>query len=133
MIGALAVQPVVLGTSDPALIRLRATGLHAHLPERRRLEGLPGGFRKGGGPALTHRALRRSSADDECLLPSGVDLGGFFLVRGDPERLGRLSMSPEFMRLMNRASTVVESLGVVAASPRLRQQVVDGVSGFEEA
>ncbi len=25
----------------------------------------------------------------------GGDLGGFFLLRGDPERLGRLSMSPE--------------------------------------
>ena len=45
----------------------------------------------------------------------GGDLGGFFLLRGDPERLGRLSMSPEFQRLTNRASAVAESVGVVSA------------------
>jgi hypothetical protein len=46
----------------------------------------------------------------------GGDLGGFFLLRGDPERLGRLSMSPEFRRLMYRAEAVVEGLGVVPAN-----------------
>ena len=30
----------------------------------------------------------------------GGDLGGFFLLRGDPEKLGRLSMAPEFVRLI---------------------------------
>ena len=43
----------------------------------------------------------------------GGDLGGFFLLRGDPERLGRLSMSAEFQRLTQRADAVVERLGVV--------------------
>jgi hypothetical protein len=43
----------------------------------------------------------------------GGDLGGFFLLRGDPERLGRLSMSPEFVRLIDRASAVVEGLGII--------------------
>ena len=46
----------------------------------------------------------------------GGDLGGYFMLRGDPERLGWLSMSPEFLRLMNRASAVVERLGVVPAN-----------------
>jgi hypothetical protein len=46
----------------------------------------------------------------------GGDLGAFFLLRGDPERLGRLSMAPEFQRLMSRANTVVEGLGVVPAT-----------------
>lgn len=46
----------------------------------------------------------------------GGDLGGFFLLRGDPERLGRLSMSPEFLRLMYRAEAVVAGLGVVPAN-----------------
>ena len=46
----------------------------------------------------------------------GGDLGGFFLLRGDPERLGRLSMSPEFQRLIQRASAVVEGLGVISAN-----------------
>ncbi len=45
----------------------------------------------------------------------GGDLVGFFLLRGDPERLGRLSMAPEFVRLIQRANFVVEGLGVVPA------------------
>ena len=45
----------------------------------------------------------------------GGDLGGFFLLRGDPERLGRVSMSPQFLRLVQRANAVVEGLGVVPA------------------
>jgi hypothetical protein len=50
------------------------------------------------------------------LTAHGGDLGGFFLLRGDPERLGRLSMSPEFVRLVQRADAVVEGLGVVPAT-----------------
>jgi len=46
----------------------------------------------------------------------GGDLSGFFLLRGDPERLGRLSMSPDFRRLIFRAQAVVEGLGVVPAN-----------------
>ncbi len=34
----------------------------------------------------------------------GGDLNGFFLLCGDPEKLGRLSMAPEFQRLTMRAS-----------------------------
>jgi hypothetical protein len=44
----------------------------------------------------------------------GGDLDGFFLLRGDPEKLGRLSMSPDFLRLTNRANAVVEALGVIS-------------------
>ncbi len=50
------------------------------------------------------------------LTAHGGDLGGFFLLRGDPERLGRLSMSPEFLRLIQRANAVVEGLGVIPAN-----------------
>jgi len=46
----------------------------------------------------------------------GGDLGGFFLLRGDPERLGRLSMAPEFLRLVQRANAVVERLGIIPAN-----------------
>ncbi len=49
----------------------------------------------------------------------GGDLAGFSLLRGDPEKLGRLSMSPEFQRLAMRAGVVLENVGVVSA-------VVDG-------
>ena len=45
----------------------------------------------------------------------GGDLSGFMLVRGDPEKLGRLSMSPEFQRLTMRAATCLENVGVVHA------------------
>jgi hypothetical protein len=45
----------------------------------------------------------------------GGDLSGFALLRGDPERLGRLSMSPEFGRLTMRASNCLEGVGVVNA------------------
>ena len=45
----------------------------------------------------------------------GGDLDGFFLLRGDPEKLGRLGMSPEFQRLTARASAVVEGMGVINA------------------
>jgi hypothetical protein len=50
------------------------------------------------------------------LTAHGGDLGGFFLLRGDPERLGRLTMSPAFVRLIQRANAVVEGLGVVHAN-----------------
>ena len=49
------------------------------------------------------------------LNPHGGDLGGFFLLRGDPEKLGRLSMSPEFLRLTMRASACLDGVGVVNA------------------
>ena len=45
----------------------------------------------------------------------GGDLTGFALLRGDPERLGRLSMAPEFQRLIVRAGVCVHGLGVVSA------------------
>ena len=45
----------------------------------------------------------------------GGDLTGFFLVRGDPERLGRLSMTPGFQRLILRAGVCLDGVGVVNA------------------
>jgi hypothetical protein len=49
------------------------------------------------------------------LNPHGGDLTGFFLLRGDPEKLGRLSMSPEFVRLIMRAGVCLDGVGVVNA------------------
>ena len=49
------------------------------------------------------------------LNPHGGDLTGFFLLRGDPEKLGRLSMSPEFQRLTMRAGVCLDSVGIVNA------------------
>jgi len=45
----------------------------------------------------------------------GGDLVGFYLLRGDPEKLGRLSMAPEFGRLVLRAGACMENVGVVDA------------------
>ena len=49
------------------------------------------------------------------LNPHGGDLGGFFLLRGDPEKLGRLSMSLEFQRLTMRAGVCLDDVGIVNA------------------
>jgi hypothetical protein len=46
----------------------------------------------------------------------GGDLRGFALLRGDPEKLGRLSMSPEFHHLTMRAAACLENVGVVSAT-----------------
>ncbi len=45
----------------------------------------------------------------------GGDLGGFALLRGDPEKLGRLSMAPEFQRMTMRADACLNGVGVVTA------------------
>jgi hypothetical protein len=56
------------------------------------------------------------SFDAVGLEPHGGDLAGFFLIRGDPERLGRLRIRDDFQRLVMRGSLVVEDIGVVTAS-----------------
>jgi hypothetical protein len=68
----------------------------------------------GYWPAL-QAAGEIESFETVILRAHGGDLGGFFLLRGDPERLGRLSMAPDFLRLIQRANAVVEGLGVVHA------------------
>ncbi len=45
----------------------------------------------------------------------GGDRAGFALLRGDPEKLGRLSMAPEFQRLTMRAGICLEGVGIVSA------------------
>jgi hypothetical protein len=45
----------------------------------------------------------------------GGDLAGFVLIRGDREKLNALQSSEEFMRLSNRASLVVDNLGIINA------------------
>ena len=49
------------------------------------------------------------------LEPHGGDLLGFTLVRGDREKLNALRTSEEFLRLNNRATLVVNNLGVINA------------------
>ena len=40
----------------------------------------------------------------------------FALLRGDPEKLGRLRMAPEFERLTMRAGVCLDGVGVVSAA-----------------
>ncbi len=55
------------------------------------------------------------SVEQVLLRAHGGDLGGFALLRGDPEKLGRLSMAPEFQRLTMRAGVCLDGVGVVSA------------------
>ncbi len=50
------------------------------------------------------------------LEPHGGDLQGFVLVRGSEERLARLRVDDEFVRLSTRASLVVAGVGVIGAA-----------------
>ena len=49
------------------------------------------------------------------LAPHGGDLGGFFLVRGERERLDEIQRSPEFETLQTRAAMIVDGTGTVNA------------------
>ena len=49
------------------------------------------------------------------LEPHGGDLGGFILIRGERDRLGKLRASAEFERVTLRADFIVENIGVVSA------------------
>jgi hypothetical protein len=55
------------------------------------------------------------SVEQVLLSAHGGDLLGFALLRGDPEKLGRLSMTPEFQRLTMRAGVCLDGVGVVSA------------------
>jgi hypothetical protein len=49
------------------------------------------------------------------LEPHGGELGGFFLVRGDEDKLAHIRSSEEFERLTARAELIAENIGVVSA------------------
>jgi hypothetical protein len=45
--------------------------------------------------------------------PHGGDLAGFFLIHGDRSALDTVRSSPEFKRLLVRAGSVIDNLGLV--------------------
>jgi hypothetical protein len=49
------------------------------------------------------------------LEPHGGDLSGFFLVRGDRDKIARIRFSDEVLRLNLRAGHIVDGFGVVGA------------------
>ncbi len=48
--------------------------------------------------------------------PHGGDLGGVFLLKGEGEKLARLSASEEFQGLALRANLLVERFGIVGGA-----------------
>jgi hypothetical protein len=65
------------------------------------------------------------------LEPHGGDLQGFILVRGSEDRLAQLRVDDEFVRLSNRASLIIEGLGVVGAA--LGDGLQQAISTYQEA
>jgi hypothetical protein len=49
------------------------------------------------------------------LAPHGGDLAGFAILRGDRQQLGQFRFSDEFERLVVRAASIVDNIGVVVA------------------
>ena len=64
------------------------------------------------------------------LQPHGGELGGFFLVRGDQDKLERVRSSDEFERRTARAQLIVENLGIVGAA--LGGRLLSQMSMFSE-
>jgi hypothetical protein len=63
--------------------------------------------------------------------PHGGDLAGYALLRGEPERLAPLRMTPEFRRLVMRAGTCLDHVGIVDA--QLDGQVMTSMQEWQEA
>jgi hypothetical protein len=53
--------------------------------------------------------------DAYLLDPHGGDLAGFFLIHGEQSALDSVRASPEFQRLLVRAGSVIDNLGLVSA------------------
>lgn len=72
------------------------------------------------GEAMAYYGALQQSGDIEkievaILEPHGGELGGFIMLRGEPERLGRVRASAEFQRLTIRGGFAVDDIGVVSA------------------
>jgi hypothetical protein len=65
--------------------------------------------------ARLQQAGEIESFEPVLLEPHGGELGGFFLLRGDRDKLARVRGSEEFERLTARAQLMVENLGIVSA------------------
>ncbi len=64
------------------------------------------------------------------LEPHGGELGGFFLLRGDKDKLARIRTSEEFERMTARGELIVEHLGVVSAF--LGERLMSQMSVFSQ-
>jgi hypothetical protein len=64
------------------------------------------------------------------LQPHGGELGGFFLLRGDQDKLAALQATEEFTRRTARGQLITENLGIVGAL--LGDRLVSQLSLFAE-
>ena len=71
------------------------------------------------------------SFDTVLLEPHSGDLGGFILLRGSEEKLARLRVDDEFVRMSTRAALVVERVGVVGAA--LGDGLQDAIVTYQQA
>jgi hypothetical protein len=65
------------------------------------------------------------------LEPHGGDLQGFVLIRGSEEKLARLRVDDEFVRLSTRASLIVEGVGVIGVA--LGDGLEQSIATYQEA
>jgi hypothetical protein len=49
------------------------------------------------------------------LSPHGGDLAGFFIIKGELAAIDAMRSSPDFLRVVTRAGSVVDKVGVVTA------------------
>jgi len=68
------------------------------------------------------------SFEPALLEPHGGELDGFFLLRGDQDKLARIHSSEEFLRITARAQLIVENLGIIGAA--LGDQLMSQLSVF---
>lgn len=68
------------------------------------------------------------------LEPHGGDLAGFFLIRGDRDKIARIRFSDEVLRLNLRAGHIVEGFGVVGAElgERIQSSMQDWLTYAQE-
>jgi hypothetical protein len=71
------------------------------------------------------------SFETALLEPHGGDLQGFILVRGSEEKLAKLRVDDEFVRLTTRASLIVEGLGVIGAA--IGDGLEDAIGTYQQA
>jgi hypothetical protein len=65
------------------------------------------------------------------LEPHGGDLAGFILIRGSEQKLAKLRVDDEFVRLSTRAGLIVEGIGVVGAA--LGEGLGRAITTYQEA
>jgi hypothetical protein len=64
------------------------------------------------------------------LEPHGGELAGFFMMRGDQDKLARVHASAEYERLIVRGEVIVENLGVVSAY--LGERLIGQLAMFDQ-